>query len=453
MKKALLLIYAFLLFSCSPRKEGLSIYLTSDLNSLIWDPGERIYSLREKIDSDKNSKIILETGDFFSSRNPENSIDSWKSAIKAAGLFGINGICAENSLFKLENSSLPGETQGMLLASNAYLKSRKEFKPMRLVCSSPENSICAVSVYVPDISNPEKPAYLKDYRIENPLYEINKNLAKIKDKKTFSVLSLIVKDFNGKKSRKILSSFVEKLTIKPDLIMINSGSNFEPFKCRNIWVAPSVSEAPALRLLVYEIPVLKIKKLRMEKIFPSAKSERGTFIKEMEALRQSKFAIMSKKYSHAARDFTRNSGSSSPLARLMAQILSSYIKSNGAFYHKEALNRDLKKGDIYLRDIYEILPQEDRLIYCKIKGQDLEKMIQSADLTSLEYYPFEIKDNREIHIKGEPIKKDKLYRILIPQSAVDGEYSLLSYSMEFSVLPKTTLDAALWYFRTHRITE
>ncbi|GAB4030201.1 MAG: hypothetical protein Fur0012_05790 [Elusimicrobiota bacterium] len=453
MKKALLLIYAFLLFSCSSRKDGLSVYLTSDINSLIWDHGEGIYSLREKIDSDTNKKIILETGDFFSPRHPENAIDSWNSAIKAAKLFGIDGICAENSLLKIENSSLPREATGMLLASNAYLKSRKEFNPMRIVCSSPDSSICAVSVYVPDISNPEKPAYIKDYRIENPLYEINKNLSRIKDKKNFSLLSLIVKDFNGKKSRKILSSFVEKLSVKPDLLTINSGSYFEPFKCRNIWVAPSVSDALAIRLFVYEIPILKIKKLRLEKIFPSAKSKRGPAIKEMEALRQAKFAIMSKKYSRAAKDFPRKSDSSSPLARLMARIISSYIKSNGAFYHKEALNRDLKEGDVYLKDIYEILPQDDRLIYCKIKGHDLEKMIQSADLTSLEYYPFEINDKREIHVKGEAIKKDKLYRILIPQSAVDGDYSLLSYSMEFSVLPKTTLDAALWYFRTHRVTE
>lgn len=450
MKKAIILAYAFVLFSCSSRKEGVSIYLTSDLSSLFWKQDESIYSLGETISSDTNPKIIIEVGDFFSLKHPENMLDFWSASIKAASIFGVDAISANKHFFYIDNSKLNVNDLSIVLSSNAYLKSKNKFYPTRLYCKKAKTQICAMSVYMQDLSNPEKHAYIKDYRLENPLYEINRNMKESKAKKAFSILIINLNDFDKKKSQKALSNLIERMPAKPDLILIDAPKRFKPFKQKNIWIASTLFDSHAMNILVYEIPVIKVKKLITKEINPGKKSSPKSIIPELEKIRETKENQISKKYSVALKDIKKRDGDSSPMAKLMSKILHMYIRSNGAFYHKDAINDNIKKGDITLRDIYKAIPTDDRLIYCKIKGQDIEKMIKYSDTSNLEYYPFEINEKKEIHIEGKPLKKDKLYRILIHQRAIDEDYSILSYSMEFSVLPRTTMDAAMWYFRTHK---
>jgi len=453
MKKAVIFAYAFILFSCSSRKEGVSIYLTSDLSSLFWEHDESVYSLREKISSDPNPKITIEIGDFFSPKHPENILDSWDASIKAASIFGVDAISANKFFFDIKNSKLPADHLSIVLSSNAYLKNRKKFSPTRLYCKNGKTKICVMSVYIQDLLNPEKHTYIKEYRLENPLYEINRNMKESKAEEAFSILIINLNAFDRDKDRKALSNLIERMPIKPVLIIIDAPQYFKSFKEKNVSIASARFKSAALRILIYEIPVIRLKKLVMTEINPNKKSSESSIIPELEKIRTTKEKQMSKKYSTALRDLKRKDGKLSPLAKLMSKILSAYIRSNGAFYSKDALNTDIKKGDITLKDIYKAIPIDDRLIYCKIKGQDLEKMIKYSYTSNMEYYPFEINEQKEINIAGKPLKKDKLYRILTHQSGIDKDYSILAYSMEFSVLPRSTIDAALWYFRTHKKVE
>ncbi len=436
----------FLLCGCA-EKSGISIYLINDFNSALWDENGKIYSLLNEIKNDPSPKIVLETGDFFSPYYPENSDDKHLSAVKAAKLSGIDAVCASIDILKTERSDIASEADALILSSNAYLKNKKSFSPLRDVCGS-SGKICAIAVHITDIQQPEKASYTKDYRIENPVYEINKAMRKLANKKVFKILFASMKGVEGKKDKKKLFPFLDKISPAPDLVIIKSEKTFSPFKCRNIWIS-SVFEQTAGRISITEIPVLKIKKAKAEPILLKTEKHSGEY-PEIEKIRQEKFSRLSRVYSAAQRDFPAQADSGSSAASLMARVISSYIKSNGAFYSKSAVKKGFKKGEIRLRDIYEALPLQDRLIYCKIKGHDLGKMIMDSDISQLEYYPFKVNEKKEISLHGEPLKNEKIYRFLIPQSAAGKEFALLSYSMEFSVLEKTTLDAALWYFRTHK---
>lgn len=451
MIKAAAPILLLFFLSCSGKGKGLSLYLTNDFNSLLWDESEKIYSLAEEIKNDANPKLIIETGDFFSQSHPENLEDGFQSALKAAEIFGLDAICADDSFLKIEKEDLPKEAEKYILSSNLYLKSKKNFSPLRSICDA-SSSICAVSAYIYQFSFPEKAGYTKDYRIENPIYEINKNLNKVKEKKSFETIFLYIKDFEGKKDKKRLSDFLQKLTPKPELVIIKSEKEFSPFKCKNIWIAYAPKNEAA-KISVTEIPVLKIKKVKTYVLNLPKTSKTNISDEQLEKIRKEKFLKLSKVYSSSDKDIPAQQRGPGGTAYFMSKIISRYIKSNGAFYSAQAVKKGFKKGEIRLRDIYDSVSPQDRLIYCKIKGIDLEKMIKSSDISYLEYYPFQIDEQKEITVYGEKLKKEKIYRILIPQSAAGKEYSLLSYSMEFSVLNKTVLDAALWYFRTHKKAE
>lgn len=447
MKKSLApLLFLFFLHACA-RKGELSVYLINDFNSLLWDENAKVYSLFNKIKNDPSPKIILETGDFFSPYYPENLQDKHLSAIKAAKLLGVDAICASIDILKTERNDIASQADDLILSSNAYLKSKKKFSPLRYICDS-SDKICAMAVHIPDISHPDKAAYTKDYRIENPLYEINKTMDKISAKNVFKVLFMSMSGFDGKKDKKKLFPFLDKISPLPDLIIVKSEKTFSPFKCKNIWIF-SAFEEKAAKIYTTEIPFLKIKKAKAEVISLSTGKHNGEY-PQIESIGQEKFLSLSEVYSSAQKDFPLKSNSGPSAASLMATIISSYIKSNGAFYSKNAIKKGFQKGEIRLRDVYEAIPLHDRLIYCKIKGHDLEKMIIDSDISQLEYHPFKLNDERQPSLFGEPLKNEKIYRILIPQSAAGKDFALLSYCMEFSVLERTTLDAALWYFRTHK---
>jgi len=161
-----------------------------------------------------------------------------------------------------------------------------------------------------------------------------------------------------------------------------------------------------------------------------------------------------KNISYALEDIEILKENYSPLGSIVACSLKNYIKSNAALFDYSKLKKDLKKGEIKIKDIYEILEPDDNLFYVKIKGWDLHKLIDMAISKKITFCGITKvegrgKDNK-IFIGGKELKDEFLYRIIIPQSIVKNDYSFLSISTEFSVLPRTTLDAALWYFKTHR---
>jgi 2',3'-cyclic-nucleotide 2'-phosphodiesterase (5'-nucleotidase family) len=454
-KKYVVLILIFSLFSCAKRKDILSLYFTNDLSQIIWQENNGILSLRNVIEKDKIDKTFIDLGGELSSKMPENTFDRYNDFIKIARICDISGVnidyssLNENVSFLFKNK----EYGSLFLSTNLYFKNKDAIYVSREI----ENPVYLISALVPKITEPQKHEYFKEYRIENPIYEINRNLIKVKNVKKIKILILNFKDFDLKSNKKDLYNLIDQITCKPEIIIINNASNeknktnyFKPFKYKNIWITATLKEENIFKFALYEIPVIKLKKIRVEKVgldknYDNVNEEIN---KQILQIKGKKLSYFKKSISYLEK--TANSEKQKNYtASLMAKAINSYIRSNISLFKNSALDKDLKYGEIKIKDIYEILSADDHLIYCKIKGMDLTQMLNSININDFSFSGLET-NNGDIKINGEMIKKEKLYRVIMPQSVINDDVNMLSYSTEFSVLPKTTLDAALWFLRTHK---
>ncbi|PIS47459.1 MAG: hypothetical protein COT17_03475 [Elusimicrobia bacterium CG08_land_8_20_14_0_20_51_18] len=459
----LLLLCSLALFSCQ-KKEGFSIYVASGFHKLVWDSGEKDLLLFKSLrDSQDPDKIFLDAGGSFSQNHIENRYTAGADTAEALKAFGMDAVVVDSDALKLPPKELAAvieKLDGKALSSNVYWKNGKTPEKLKrhLIISAGKTRVGLVATILKDPEKPDKQSYDHAYKIENPIYEINRNIEKIKRDCDLKVLVLNSGFEDLKTLKKHLETAFSLMVSKPDLIILSGSWTFDPFKLKNVWVMPSgLKGAPAFRARLSGNSNFKTKDL---KVFPLSPAElkgravREDFVKTISEIRERTAGYFDKTISRASADIEAEKDGYSPLGDLLADSIKSYIKCNGAIINYSPIKRGLKAGEIKVRDLYEILGPEDNLTYTKVRGSDIPGLLGKLAGRKISVSGLKVvrngKEITKILINGRPVNDGKIYRFLIPQSLINDDYSILSHSTEFSVLPRKTLDAALWYFRNHK---
>ncbi|MGH1519932.1 5'-nucleotidase C-terminal domain-containing protein [Chryseobacterium sp. JK1] len=143
------------------------------------------------------------------------------------------------------------------------------------------------------------------------------------------------------------------------------------------------------------------------------------FVKFIEPYKQKLDKEMNQKISHTSVDLTKQ-GDNSNLGNLLAdytfeggdQWLKNHLKQNvdAALINIGGIRTTIGKGDIMLKNIFEVMPFENELIIVKMKGTDLPALF--------DYYAKKEVNNPVSHLYIET-KKGQLSQSLINGKAID----------------------------------
>lgn len=467
MKKFLIIwVLSFFIYSCNNKTDVISIYVSSDFYRFLWGENEKYFHILKKfrLENSKNS-LFIDLGGAFSQKTLENFHSNGKVASQMLFALNYNAVVLDESSLDINSKNMAINLDlldGRATSTNIYWKKGKTPENLsRYIIFSLKNlKFGIISAIIKDYDKLDKRFYTVDYKIENPAYEINRNISKIY--KNVDNIILIIDMLDSTKKDNIVSK-LEKifsvLTIKPDIFIIRVENDVKPFKFKgkciipinikdNVFYKIDLSLSSRSKIKSASVKTFEVKNLNLP-------YEKFNDIEDVVKLKKNVENFFNKKISYSSQDILIEKSDTSPLGDLIAQAIKNYIKCHIALYDYSLLKSDIKKGSITVKDIYKIFENDDYLIYVKMKGRDIENMLNMLSDRKISFSGVRVetlKDgNKKIYISNNLLKDDFLYRVIIPQSLLKSDNRILTLATEFSVLPRKTVDAAIWYFKTHKI--
>lgn len=112
-----------------------------------------------------------------------------------------------------------------------------------------------------------------------------------------------------------------------------------------------------------------------------------------------------------------------PIGNLMADMIESFTTADVALVNAGSIRSFIPKGNVTIRDIYELSPFDNQLVVCNLKGSYLlgviERGITNRTFGAFMYYSrgMEVRVKRDgsftASLNGKPIDPDKTYRIAV----------------------------------------
>lgn len=146
-------------------------------------------------------------------------------------------------------------------------------------------------------------------------------------------------------------------------------------------------------------------------------------------------SILNEKLGSLQTDITHDrNGGLSPLGYWFADVMRKKVGAQIGLTNGGGVRRSLYKGDITMKDMYEIMPFDNQIVVVKIKGKDLKKIVdhgieadymgdgQFAGLKVV-YDPKKPYENKVLSMTledGTPIKDDSIYTLATNDLLVDG---------------------------------
>ncbi|CUS83503.1 5'-nucleotidase, C-terminal domain [Candidatus Kryptonium thompsonii] len=135
-------------------------------------------------------------------------------------------------------------------------------------------------------------------------------------------------------------------------------------------------------------------------------------------------------------DWKRNFYGESNLGNWEADVMREFAKTDIAFQNSGGLRKDLPKGDIKVRDIWEINPFGNTFVVFEVDGKTLRKMMEwqasgKAELMQVSGIKV-VFDSRKkigeriisIEVGGKPLDENRIYSIVTNNWVADHLYDL-----------------------------
>lgn len=419
MKKISIFLF-FLIASCTTEKKELEIIWISDPSNLLWNSGQ-IYCAEQNPQSIVVSHYIISP-----LKIPENIYNHGYDTVMISSscrhnaiVFGISDLNIKSDIIAKYQQTYPD-----ILATNVYVKyNRKPFMKYLSINSKKNTKIQLYSV----IANPtsfDKPFYTGDFRIENPLYEINHLNHQFKPEKYI----LIIHTSQKIKDKKYFEDILSNLTLKPLIILANTDKKINVSGI-NIFPIPDYS-----------------KKISIEKRFGIIKL-RSKDINNLSSYH--KITQLDKLVKNTKEEFDRKITtlsepiSDKKISEITARSMVNFISSDLAVISNSTAVEGLKKGEVRVKNLYNVLKNpNDKLVYIKIKGSNLERLIGEVSNISTIYINTKIDDKR--------FKKDKIYRMFTTLDFIKENDFILNYVTEFTVLNIQINKPVIWYLKNRK---
>lgn len=449
MKKNLLIALSLFFLSCKNTdlnlsKTLISINIYSTLPENIWILND--YKSLCKTDSD-NLKIIRNI------INPdiiENKHTKGREIIELAKACNFNMVTF--SAEDLEYLKIPAVRKYIkifpdIILTNVYSKFDNDLPVKKYYLNS---NYLITSVIINPLE-PESPFYISDYRIENPLYEINKIFNRFKNRKIKKIVILNIK--NDMIAEKIfeekLTEFIEKLEHAPDIILTDVK---DIKKIKNTLIIPSGSKNVNFKIkkIMEFYSKYELKELKPEKTLLNSDEK----FKEIDKITEKVKNHFNSELTHISEDL--NLSDYNTFSLFVAHIISKYMYSDFLIFDKYEIKNTVKPGKITLKEVYNLLKDNyENIIYAKIKGENIPNFISDTilrdELATANIKIF-LKDGeiKNIVIRGKTLQPQKIYSVIIPINYIRKNQKVIGYINEFSTLNVKMIDTLLWYFKTHR---
>lgn len=417
----LIIILLLLIISCSSYKEEWKLSLIPDPAYLLWK--------KEKLPCFKNIKkdsLVVGVSILSERRIPQNIYHYGLDTITISSACYYDAILLSINDLTIDSKKMVSYTArySNILASNIYVKfNMKSFE--RYILKEFSGRKLALYSVIADNKDPTRAFYLGDYRIENPLFEINRINLKIKPDRY--ILILHTKNQLTSKNKEYFNTLINSLEKKPEVIFAKIDKKI---RVSNTLIYPLSSK---------EISISSSKRFGFFKI------KESEIIYETQA---TAIPPITKMIKETEEELTKKIFSTStPLAdrellTLLAKGLVNFLPSDIAIIPHDIINSGIKPGDVYLKDLYAIFKNpEDNLVYIKAKGEDVENICERFEKNAVIYIsPKTIKDEKNKFIKG------RIYRIITTREFIKNNDAFLNFITEFTVLDTKIKQPIIWYF-------
>lgn len=110
---------------------------------------------------------------------------------------------------------------------------------------------------------------------------------------------------------------------------------------------------------------------------------------------------------------------------LVAKAFREHYGTDIALVQSGGIRADLRSGDITLRDVYSILPYENRVIPVRLPGHSIRRLLEKAiidgDDAALSGVEIDRSDQDPIiRVDGAPLEEDKEYTIALSEYVLSG---------------------------------
>ncbi|MEF3279946.1 MAG: 5'-nucleotidase C-terminal domain-containing protein [Elusimicrobiota bacterium] len=428
------------LFSCANKNPEFKIFIYNDFARNVW-------SLRNYNDycGEKGANQISLTFPLISPQEiPENEYNKGNDILSFAKDCSINIVSLTNTdLEKLPPQIISNyfKKNSSILATNIYNKhNSKSFFAKKNLISNINNKKLSLFSIIANSTDPAIAFYISDYRIENPLYEINKINSSTSYDIAIIILHSNLKGKNEEELNNYLKKFLSNLTRKPDFVLADINKKikigktyFIPYGNKNSLITISQKLNFWKKITIEEIPKKKI----------------GIKFVLLDDIIEKTDKYFNKKISFSYSDIPVKNGNSS-LGNIYAYALFSFLKSDISIFDNNLLKKGIKKGDITIKDVYStITDTSEKLVYIKVKGDKINELIRYTKNLNTSIYiskKYTDKDSEKIDLPQQ-----KTYRILTTKKFIKENSELLNYITEFSILDINIIDGIMWYLRNHKL--
>ncbi len=417
-------LFLFLLLtSCYVRKnEGVIIWI-KDPSYLLWKEN-KVYCKDKKDDN-----IILSFNILSPFKIPHNIYNYGFDSLTISSACNYDGIIFSVSDINMDTEKISeyfNYSSTNIIASNVYIKSNmKSFK--KYIFKNLNSKKVAIYCVISDLESPTRSFYLKNFRIENPAFEINRLNYKLKPDKY--ILILQTQKTLTTEQLSYFKKLFESLTIKPLLVFADVN---KPFSVDAVKIFPLPSSSQKISM-ESKFGILKVKQTNITEYTEPSK------ISDIERIRKKTNEEFFKKLR-----FLKQELSAEQLNEIVAKSLVNFISSDIAIIDRKTVTDGLKEGNVIMEDIYRVFKNPwDKVVYIKIKGNLLNDMLKSISDTSTIYI------NSKLG-KQPTFEKNKIYRMFTTLDFIKANDSILNYITEFSILNIQIKHPFVWYLKNKK---
>lgn len=418
----LTLFLLLLLTSCHSSKKEWEIVWVWEPSNLLWE--EKSIPCFKDI---KKDAWVLTTPILSEKRIPHNIYHYGLDTIMISSSCYYDAILLSANDLLIDSKKLTSYVSeySKILATNIYIKFNMKGFEKYIIKEALGNRIAIYSI-IADDNNPTKAFHINDYRIENPLFEINRLNSKIKPDK-YIIFLLTDKEISHK-NKEYFNTIVNGLSKKPQIIFTKTDKKLR------------ISNT-----LIYPLP-LKVTTIKSTRVFGFTKLKEFNVKSEINYMDISVITKMIKKTEEEFNTtifYTSKPLADNEISHLIAKGITNFLTSDIVIIPNDIVKFGIKTGDVLQKDIYKIIKNpEDRLVYIKARGENIESIIQTFNKNTVIYINSKnIKEEKEVFLKS------KIYRVITTMDFIKKNDEILNYIMEFTVLNIKIKQPIIWYFK------
>jgi len=398
-----------------------------------------LLGLINKFRNEEKNVLVLNAGDDFQG-TPISSLTKGRSQIELMNLINPDAMTLGNHEFDYGRNALEENlkiAKFEVISANLWDKRKgKLFVKPYIVKKLGKAKIGVIGLITPELFKLSLKENLKDLELLNTERVLKQYINELKNKEKVDLI--IALTHIGVNEDSILA------TKFPEIKIIIGGHSHtvlqEPKIVNNVIICQAGSRGEYLGHLEVSIDLdgdsVYSYKGKLIRVINGIVKPDETALKKVEELEKMVDKEFGQVIGKLEVDWKRNFYGESNLGNWEADVMREFAKTDIAFQNSGGLRKDLPKGDIKVRDIWEINPFGNTFVVFEVDGKTLKNMIEwqasgKAELMQVSGLKIVIDSRKNIgervvsiEVGGKPLDENKIYSIVTNNWVADHLYDL-----------------------------